>query len=263
MPMAPHAGLMKAYRALVKEKHPTHADFWPLSHGVNFIYGIYKDTSIFALSDSGGNVGMGGGIRQLSEDMIGFEEITETNVDTVRGRLEKHFGIKENGAIFFINNVINPSIELEKAMRKHEGFMGLSPMKIFLSHKSLDKDIVREYKKTLETLGFEPWLDEDDMYAGLNLDRAIHQGFKDSCAAVFFITKNFKDDDYLGDEVDHAIREKRERKDGFSIITLVFDSVEVPEPLSKFLYKKPKNQLEGLRDIIKALPIKLGEVRKK
>src|SRR5882757_9130848 len=46
-----------------------------------------------------------------------------------------------------------------------------TPARIFLSHKSADKALVRDYKQTLELLGLKPWLDEDDLAAGAELTR--------------------------------------------------------------------------------------------
>jgi hypothetical protein len=43
----------------------------------------------------------------------------------------------------------------------------------------------------LQELGFDSWLDEEAMSAGTELERGILRGFKDSCAALFFITPNF------------------------------------------------------------------------
>ena len=40
------------------------------------------------------------------------------------------------------------------------------PKKIFLSHKSSDKNLVLDFKETLDLLGYETWLDEDAMPAG-------------------------------------------------------------------------------------------------
>ncbi|MGK7895330.1 MAG: TIR domain-containing protein [Xenococcus sp. (in: cyanobacteria)] len=132
--------------------------------------------------------------------------------------------------------------------------------KIFLSHKGKDKQLVRDFKKTLETIGYEPWLDEDAMPAGTSLERGILQGMKDSCAVVFFITPSFKDEGYLESEINYAIQEKRNKKDKFSIITLQFvdDSGEkgsIPELLKPYVWKTPKNSLEALREIIRSLPI--------
>ena len=90
-------------------------------------------------------------------------------------------------------------------------------MKIFLSHKGTDKPRVREYKKTLEALGFDPWLDEDALTAGAGLERGILKGMKESCAAVFFVTSNFVDESFLGSELDYAISEKRAKGDLFAM----------------------------------------------
>ena len=38
--------------------------------------------------------------------------------------------------------------------------------RVFLSHRGKDKELVRKFKRILELLGFDPWLDEDAMPAG-------------------------------------------------------------------------------------------------
>src|SRR5687767_11405383 len=60
--------------------------------------------------------------------------------------------------------------------------------KVFLSHKGVDKEFVNDFKKTLELLGYEPWLDEDAMPAGTSLERGLLKGMQESCGVVFFIT---------------------------------------------------------------------------
>lgn len=148
-------------------------------------------------------------------------------------------------------------------MQKHEYSLGLTPMKIFLSHKGVDKPKVREFKESLELLGFDPWLDEDAMHAGVELERAIAQGFKDSCAAVFFVTPNYIDEQYLASEVNYAIAEKRKKGTKFSIITLVYEidgkKGLVPDLLAPYVWKEPRNDLEALRELIRALPVKVGD----
>jgi hypothetical protein len=139
------------------------------------------------------------------------------------------------------------------------------PKRIFLSHKGVDKPFVREYKSILEILGFSPWLDEEAMVAGVELERGLLQGFKDSCAAIFFITPSFKDVDYLSSEINYAIAEKREKRERFSIITLVFSDSDnakgvVPELLKQFVWKEPKTDLEALHEILRALPVQVGSI---
>jgi hypothetical protein len=137
--------------------------------------------------------------------------------------------------------------------------------KIFLSHKGIDKEMVRDFKGTLEALGYQPWLDEDAMPAGVPLERALLRGMQDSCAVVFFITPSFKDEGFLESEIDYAIAQKREKGDKFSIVTLQFmakdgEVGEIPLLLKKYVWKKPRTQLEALREIVRALPIATGPV---
>ncbi|MFM7859367.1 MAG: toll/interleukin-1 receptor domain-containing protein, partial [Flammeovirgaceae bacterium] len=131
--------------------------------------------------------------------------------------------------------------------------------KIFLSHKSEDKKMVRRFQRALEAIGYEVWLDEKNLQAGDPLERSIFNGFKESCAAVFFITDNFKDEKYLKAEIDYAIVQTREKENYFKIITLAFKSgagnVAIPELLRSFVWKKPATELDALIEIMKALPL--------
>ncbi|MFM8834151.1 MAG: toll/interleukin-1 receptor domain-containing protein, partial [Cytophagales bacterium] len=63
-----------------------------------------------------------------------------------------------------------------------------------------------------EAIGYEVWLDEKNLQAGDALERGIFNGFKESCAAVFFITDNFKDEKYLKAEIDYAMSKPARKK---------------------------------------------------
>lgn len=135
-------------------------------------------------------------------------------------------------------------------------------IKIFLSHKSVDKPLVTRYYTALKSIGFDPWLDESDMPAGSNLEREVLRGFEESCAAVFFITANFTDERYLAAEVDYAVMQKRRKDKKFSIITLRYaNAAQVPGLLQPFIYKDIQNDLDGLRELVRALPLEHGPVR--
>jgi hypothetical protein len=135
-------------------------------------------------------------------------------------------------------------------------------VRIFLSHKSVDKPLVRRYYETLKTLGFDPWLDEPNMPAGSNLERELHRGFEESCAAAFFITESFKDEKYLATEIDYAIQQKRKKEKKFAIVTLRYAAIApVPGLLQTYVYRDVANDLEGFDVVLKALPIDLGPVR--
>lgn len=134
--------------------------------------------------------------------------------------------------------------------------------RIFLSHKSENKDRVRRYHRTLQELGYNPWLDESDMPAGTELNRGILTGVNESCAVVFFITEEFEDERTLSDEIDYAKSRRTEQGNKFAIITLKFPgSADVPALLKKYVYVQIDNDLDGIYEIVRALPIELGPVR--
>lgn len=134
--------------------------------------------------------------------------------------------------------------------------------KIFLSHKSVDKPLVNRYFNALKTVGFDPWLDESNMPAGAHLERELLRGFEESCAAVFFITDNFRDEKYLATEVDYAILQKRRKERKFAIVTLRYtNAAPVPGLLTPYIFKDVANDLEGFTALIRALPVELGPLR--
>jgi hypothetical protein len=132
---------------------------------------------------------------------------------------------------------------------------------IFLSHKSVDKPRVRPYYDLLSELGLDPWLDERDMKAGDTLHREIADGFDRSCAVVFFITPHFDDERWLAREIDHAIHRKIERGAKFSIITLVYEDAVVPRSLKEFIWVNVVGEVDATREVLRALPIRLGPAR--
>jgi hypothetical protein len=138
--------------------------------------------------------------------------------------------------------------------------------KIFLSHKGVDKKFVRKFKKALESVGLNPWMDEDAMPAGTPLHRGILEGFHNSCAAVFFVTPMFVDEQIIANEINYAMDEKQKKGNRFSIITLVFKNEDgkkgnVPELLRQYVWMEPDTSLEGFTEIIRALPLEVLEGR--
>lgn len=141
----------------------------------------------------------------------------------------------------------------------------IEPTKVFLSHKGCDKPLVRRFKEVLGQIGFQPWLDEDSMQPGVELERGILKGFKESCAAVFFITPSFVDEQYLATEVNYALQQKREKGDRFAIVMLRLPDAdgkrgEITELLRIYVWAEPENELDALRQILRALPLQPSSI---
>lgn len=108
--------------------------------------------------------------------------------------------------------------------------------KVFLSHRGIEKPLVRSVDRTLRMLNLKTWLDEDDILVGAPLVRAVNAAFESCSAAVFFISKDFMDVGVIGVEIERAIHHRAMSKTPFSIIPLVLrqhggtDDL-VPQPL--------------------------------
>ena len=250
---------------VITRKHPDFIGGWHVLSGFDVKIGSFKNWLIVIFSHTGNkSMRTSSGIGEISQAIIGHPSIDAHSKESVRKRVERHFTLKESDTVVFVNPQGQLDNELELMLQKHEYAMGITPMKIFLSHKGADKPLVREFKRTLELLGFDPWLDEDAMAAGAELERSLIKGFSDSCAAIFFVTPNYIDEKYLASEIDYAIREKMKKGDKFSIITLVLgeggSKGTVPDLLHRYVWKEPKTDLEALREVIKALPVQAGDV---
>jgi len=167
-------------------------------------------------------------------------------------------------ALQLLNNLLTFSKDIARSRARRLGWRIPNPQKVFLSHKSKNKDLVREFNAALVQLGYETWLDEEVLPAGRELERALLRGMQESCGAVFFITPDFIDEGWLAKEVEYAIAEKNNRGDGFALVTMVFQDEAgkkggVPELLkNRFVYKEPKSNVEALKEIVRALPIRPG-----
>jgi hypothetical protein len=261
----PLANVLRDYQRGVQRAHPSHVQNWPLLNGWNFLQGTYSDWMVCVVQDAGfAALCQQTGIGELSEFVVGAPAITDENRETVRRRLERHFNVgKRDAVVLFEPNGHFASAEFAAMFQRHEIALGLANMRIFLSHKGVDKNMVRRFERLLKELGFNPWLDDDAMPAGAQPDRAIQQGFKDSCAAVFFVTPDFRDETWLATEIEYARAEKREKGNRFAIITLCLSKDgrqgQVPDLLKHYIYKSPEHELEAMFEIIRALPIKLGD----
>ncbi len=261
----PDAQIVEIYKQVIGLRHPALMESWPVLSGHNAKVGQLKGWLVVILEHTGNPVMMTtNGLGNMPSSLGGAGDITQTNKSATRRRIESHYHLKPTDAVVLVapDGALHDEIDL--MVQKHEHAMGMTPMKVFLSHKGADKSLVRNYKRTLVELGFDPWLDEDAMSAGTELERGILQGFADSCAAVFFVTPNYKDENFLASEVDYAIAEKRKKGDRFAIVTLVFEQDgergAVPDLLRRYVWKEPAGDLEALREIIRAPPVTTGDV---
>lgn len=261
----------QAYKLYVEELFPNMSNYWPVVAGTHYKVGNFNNFYVVVLIDQGPTSFIQTtGIGNLN---LSLSHKDAEKAELIRKEIFKIFNLKKRDAVFIFNKKNNFNSwkndlerDLELNLIQHKMVMNMQPIKIFLSHKSINKERVRNFKSTLELLGFSPWLDEEAMSAGANLERSLSKGMKDSCAAIFFITPEYKDENYLATEIDYAISRKRSDGDKFSIITLVLQDEQdekgvVPDLLRPYVWKEPRNDLEALNEILKALPLEVGDIR--
>lgn len=233
--------------------------------GHDALVGGFRGWRVLCLRHTGKMSLLSDSLGELGPDILQVDDLNGANLNQARRALENYFDVRPKDAVVFVqpDGTVPPN-EYELMLRRHEDAMGISPKMIFLSHKGASKVLVRSFKDTLELLGFEPWLEEEAMVAGAGLEREISARFDQSCAAVFFITPNVLDEAYLATEVEYALRQKRAKGDKFKIIAIAFTvngkKGVVPKLLRNYLWKEPASHLEALREIIRALPVIVGDV---
>ncbi|MBN6077343.1 toll/interleukin-1 receptor domain-containing protein [Aggregatibacter actinomycetemcomitans] len=255
--------ILNTYEQIIKELYPDYVRKWPIINGISRVQSFDLPGEYIAflyVNSPMANVSFGGGGELTPED-IGLSIVQDHNLNKVREYFYTNLNLNEGDGLFILNrNLSNLPSEIQLNIKRHKRFLGLTPMKIFLSHKTADKPKVREFKRILEQIGFDSWLDEEELAAGDHLEKSLFNGMKNSCAAIFFLTENYKDTNYLESEITYAINRKREDPK-FALIALKLSSnAIVPDLLTPYVYKEPTSDLEALSQIIKAIPAKIGKV---
>jgi hypothetical protein len=116
-------------------------------------------------------------------------------------------------------------------------------MRVFLSHSSQDKAVVRQLYQKLSSDGFDVWFDEERLLPGQDWNREITHAVRNAdtiiiCLSHRAVTKS----GYFQKEIRWALDAADEKPDGaIFIIPARFEECNVPERISRFqwvdLYK--------------------------
>ncbi len=109
-------------------------------------------------------------------------------------------------------------------------------LKVFLAHISENKSKVRECYASLLSLGFSPWLDEEDILPGQEWRLAIKKAIKYSHVILVFLSKKAVDKTgHFQREIKMAIDYAMDQpEDQIFIIPVLLEDVEIPDSLSKY-----------------------------
>lgn len=123
---------------------------------------------------------------------------------------------------------------------------------IFLCHGKEDKARVRRAKQRIEGLGFDTWIDEDDILPGQDWDREIKNALHAAFVVVVFLSaSSWNRRGYIQREIRLALDLLGEiPSDQIFIIPALLEPCELPEPLRR--YQAVKLYIEGGFELLAA-----------
>lgn len=116
-------------------------------------------------------------------------------------------------------------------------------MKIFFSHSSEDKALVREIKSKLHDF-LDIWLDEKKLIIGESLNKEIESGIKSADYMVIFISNNSLKSDWVQKEIDFALNKEKILQRPF-ILPVKIGECSIPIQLKDKLYLMLNSQNES------------------
>lgn len=123
------------------------------------------------------------------------------------------------------------------------------PLKVFLCHSSNDKPVVRElYQKLRTEPWIQPWLDEEELFPGMDWDLEIQKAIRETDAIIVCLSKgSITKEGYVQKEIKTALDYADEKPEGMVyIIPIRLEECESPQRLSKWQYA---DYFEGQRDL--------------
>ena len=109
-------------------------------------------------------------------------------------------------------------------------------LRIFLSHSSGDKPVIRELYKRLLRDGHKPWLDEEDLLPGQDWELEISKAVRNSDIIIVCLSSNsVNKSGYVQKEIKFALDKVDEQPEGvIFLIPLRLDECEVPHRLRRW-----------------------------
>jgi len=136
----PYADILRAYQTLVATKHGNAVQTWPLLNGWKLVQGSFRGWTVVLLQDDPFvMVTHFSSLGEIKEALVGFPSLDARNVEEGRRRLEGYFSPGGRDALLLIPPDGRINAEFDYMMNRHERAQGLTPMKVFLSHKGADK----------------------------------------------------------------------------------------------------------------------------
>jgi hypothetical protein len=102
-------------------------------------------------------------------------------------------------------------------------------VRIFLSHASEDKPLIRSLHARLRAVGFKPWLDEIDLIPGMNWKDEIRRQIKECDVFLACLTQNSAKTGFVRSEFEYALEQYAMKRAGnIYLIPVKLSPCEIP-----------------------------------
>lgn len=120
-------------------------------------------------------------------------------------------------------------------------------LKIFLSHSSQDKPLVRRLEIALEAAGFATWVDHDDLHAGESFPKRIGEGIAMCDVMLLIWSQPASVSHWVEEEYNSALSLRK------VIIPCILDQTPLPPLLRSISYANFREFESGLQQVLHAL----------
>lgn len=135
--------------------------------------------------------------------------------------------------------LVNESLEEKNRRRSHIK----SPYLLFLSHRSVNKDVVKQVAKRIKDLGVGIWFDEEKLIPSMSLISEINNGLEQMTHFVIFWSKDCIGAPWVEKELNSAISKLIENK--LPILIVRLDDTQIPTIISD-LFRIEAGGLSGI-----------------
>ncbi len=114
-----------------------------------------------------------------------------------------------------------------------KGWGSVMSLSVFLCHASDDKPVVRELYERLQSEGFDPWLDEENLFPGQDWKYEISRAVRNSDVVLVCLSENsVSKTGYVQREIKVALDVADEQPEGaIFIVPVKLEECDVPDRL--------------------------------
>ena len=155
-----------------------------------------------------------------------FEKLAELN-DSERMDVYKNLRTVKPSALSNSVDVFDMNIPIEKLAILHDGYIGLNPPVLFLSHSHIDKPIVRKIGKRLEKKGLTVWLDEAEIRFGDSLIQKLRDAIDRVDLVLAFLSEASVESEWVRKELEIATTQEISSR-RVKVIPVMLERVNLP-----------------------------------